>query len=43
MLDAIGHPFFEELRHASTILEGEPLPPLFNFSHEGKATGAVVG
>lgn len=32
-LDALTHPFFDELREAQTLLpNGKPLPPLFDFS-----------
>lgn len=35
MIDAMGHPFFDELRDAKTMLpNGEPLPPLFDFSDD---------
>jgi hypothetical protein len=32
-LNALAHPFFDELREPETRLpSGDPLPPLFNFS-----------
>jgi len=34
-LDALAHPFFDELREKSTVLpNGKPLPELFNFHPE---------
>ena len=36
-LDACAHPFFDELRDISTRLpNGRDLPPLFNFTAQGK-------
>jgi glycogen synthase kinase 3 beta len=38
MLDAMGHPFFDELRDLDTHLpNGKPLPPLFDFNEVEKA------
>lgn len=35
-LDACAHPFFDDLRNPNVRLpNGEPLPPLFNFTPEG--------
>ena len=35
MLDALSHPFFDELRDQATVMpNGKPLPPLFDFSDE---------
>lgn len=35
-LDALAHPFFDELRLPKTLLpNGRPLPLLFNFSPQG--------
>lgn len=36
-LEAMVHPFFDELRDPNTCLpNGRPLPPLFNFKAHGK-------
>lgn len=36
-LEACAHPFFDELRDPNTRLpNGQPLPPLFNFTAQGK-------
>ncbi|RRT62770.1 hypothetical protein B296_00013785, partial [Ensete ventricosum] len=36
-LEACAHPFFDELRDPNTrLLNGQPLPPLFNFTSQGK-------
>lgn len=38
MVDALAHPFFDELREPSTLLpNGAPLPPLFDFSEEERS------
>lgn len=38
MLDALAHPFFNELREAATTLpNGKPLPPLFDFNEEERS------
>eukprot|EP00730_Choanoeca_flexa_P004898 TRINITY_DN11833_c0_g1_i4.p2 TRINITY_DN11833_c0_g1~~TRINITY_DN11833_c0_g1_i4.p2 ORF type:complete len:358 (+),score=59.42 TRINITY_DN11833_c0_g1_i4:387-1460(+) len=34
MLDALSHPFFEEIRQPGTSLDGNPLPELFSFVPE---------
>lgn len=37
-LEALVHPFFDELRDPNTCLpNGRPLPPLFNFKPNGNA------
>lgn len=42
-LDAITHPFFDELRDPNSRLpNGRPLPPLFNFKAHGIVTLLIV-
>ena len=42
-LEACAHPFFDELRDPNTrLLNGHPLPPLFNFTSQGKILPALL-
>lgn len=42
--EALAHPFFDDLREASTTLpNGKPLPPLFNFTNEEIAKAKKLG
>lgn len=42
-IDAMAHPFFDELRDPETRLpNGKPLPKLFDFSEHGKRQDKLV-
>lgn len=43
LFSAMAHPFFDELRNPDTHFEGRPLPPLFNFTDQEKATPCADG
>lgn len=42
-IEALTHPFFDELRYPETRMpNGAPLPPLFNFSAMGKTSSFLI-